>query len=149
MLSRKAKYGLKAVIHLAEAYGRSPVLISTLAAEQRIPQKFLEQILLELKKQGVLRSKSGKGGGYSLSRSPHDVTFGQVIRSLDGALGEYWADESGGTSFETADLTDRAIAMVMTDVRNAVSSVLDHITIQTALQRSRNAALESADAYQI
>ena len=64
MLSKKSKYGLKAVLALAEESGRGPILISELADRQRLPRKFLEAILLELKRHGILQSKKGKGGGY-------------------------------------------------------------------------------------
>ena len=70
MLTKKSKYGLKAVLMLAEEAGRGPVLVSDLADRQRIPKKFLEAILLELKRHGVLQSKKGKGGGYFLRRTP-------------------------------------------------------------------------------
>ena len=68
MLSMKAKYGLRALTILAKQYGQGPVLIAELATKERIPRKFLELILLDLKKKGILRSKKGKGGGYHLSR---------------------------------------------------------------------------------
>src|ERR1041385_9266509 len=86
MLSMKAKYGLKAMIRLAKDYGRGPWLIADLASEEGIPKKFLELILLELKQQGVLQSKKGKGGGYLLAKRPEDISGGQVLRILDGTL---------------------------------------------------------------
>ena len=86
MLTKKSKYGLKAVLELAEEAGRGPVLVSELADRQRLPRKFLEAILLELKRHGLLQSKKGRGGGYFLSRKPADITVGQVIRVLDGPL---------------------------------------------------------------
>jgi Rrf2 family protein len=70
MISRKAKYGLKALIYLARHAGEGPVLIENLADRERIPRKFLEQILLELKKKGLLVSRKGRGGGYRLGRPP-------------------------------------------------------------------------------
>src|SRR6202047_4347221 len=86
MLSKKSKYGLKALLVLAREAGRGPVLVSELADRDRIPKKFLEAILLELKRRGVVESKKGRGGGYFLRRAPDDVTFGEVIRVLDGPL---------------------------------------------------------------
>ncbi len=64
MLSKKAKYGLKAMTVLAREYGNGPLLIGDIAKKERIPLKFLELILLELKKSGFVQSKKGKGGGY-------------------------------------------------------------------------------------
>src|SRR5258707_1348675 len=86
MLSMKAKYGLKAVVRLAREYDRGPVLIADLAADEGIPHKFLELILLQLKQHGVLASRKGKGGGYLLGRRPSDISVGAVLRILDGPL---------------------------------------------------------------
>src|SRR6266481_5413020 len=86
VLSRKSKYGLKALLLLAREAGRGPVLISELADRDAIPKKFLEAILLDLKRHGLVESKKGKGGGYFLRRKPAEITFGEVIRVLDGPL---------------------------------------------------------------
>ena len=73
MLTNKTKYALHALTYLAEAAGRGPVLIAELAREERIPKKFLERILLDLKTRGILRSQKGKGGGYLLARPATQV----------------------------------------------------------------------------
>src|SRR5579871_3571832 len=86
MLSNKAKYALKALRLLATEQGNGPILISSIAAREGIPRKFLEQILLELRKEGILYSKVGKGGGYILSRKPGEIHLGEVIRVIDGPL---------------------------------------------------------------
>src|SRR5262245_47684867 len=86
MLTNKAKYALRALGLLAEEYGRGPMLISEIARKEGIPKKFLELILLELKNQGILQSKKGKGGGYFLSRPPESVSIGSVIRYMVGPL---------------------------------------------------------------
>src|SRR4030081_1922072 len=86
MLTKKSKYGLKAVLVLAEEAGRGPVLVSELASRQRLPKKFLEAILLELKRQDLLQHKKGGVAGDSHRRKPADITVGQVIRVLDGPL---------------------------------------------------------------
>src|SRR5262252_1799457 len=85
-LSRKAKYALRALYALAADEGHGPVLIADLAERERIPRKFLEAILLELKNAGVLHSKKGKGGGYALAKSPDQITVGEVVRIIDGPL---------------------------------------------------------------
>ena len=153
MLSKKAKYGLQAILQLAEQFGQGSVLISDLAAKQQIPKKFLEQILLELKNAGILQSKSGKGGGYSLSRGPHEVTFGQVIRVLDGPFAPVpcVSKTAYARCTECADESTCAIRMVMSDVREAVSNILDRTTLSDGLDKSRMAALNAAGlvSYQI
>ena len=82
MLSKKTKYGLRALLALAADGGSKPVQVSELAEKQRLPRKFLEAILLELTRHGLLLSKKGRGGGYLLSRKAGDITVGQVMRAF-------------------------------------------------------------------
>ena len=86
MLSKKTKYGLKALIYIAKQGGLEPVLISDISEKENIPKKFLEAILLDLKKFGILGSKKGKGGGYYLLKDPQIVTMATLIRVLDGPI---------------------------------------------------------------
>ncbi|MFN7057005.1 RrF2 family transcriptional regulator [Hyphomonas sp.] len=86
MISQKSKYALRALLALAEAPGDAPLLIGDIAAQEVIPRKFLEQILLELKHHGLVVSRRGKAGGYLLLRRPETVTFGEVLRLMDGPL---------------------------------------------------------------
>jgi len=86
MLSKKTQYGLKALGYLAARYGQGPVLISEIAKKKKIPIKFLESILLQLKNKGVLDSKKGKGGGYFLANSPKKTTLASAIRIVDGPI---------------------------------------------------------------
>jgi len=86
MLSKKTQYGLKALGYLAAKYGQGPVLISEIARKKKIPIKFLESILLQLKNKGVLDSKKGKGGGYFLAQSPKKTTLALAIRIVDGPI---------------------------------------------------------------
>lgn len=86
MLSKKAKYAMNALVNLAKKYNTGPILIAEIAQEENIPQKFLEAILLELKKAGVLSSKKGKGGGYYLIKAPSDVNLADIMRLFDGPI---------------------------------------------------------------
>lgn len=86
MLSKKTQYALRALTHLALHYGDEPVRISTIAAQQKIPLKFLENILVELKNADMLESKKGKGGGYVLKMSPKKITLATVIRVINGPI---------------------------------------------------------------
>lgn len=86
MLSKKTQYALKALGYLAGKYGEGPVLISDISKIKKIPIKFLETILLELKQAGVLDSKKGKGGGYFLIQSPKKTTLAQAIRLVGGPI---------------------------------------------------------------
>ncbi|UEG50158.1 Rrf2 family transcriptional regulator [Ferruginibacter lapsinanis] len=86
MLSKKTKYALKALGYLAAKYGEGPVLISDIAKKKKIPIKFLETILLELKQAKVLDSKKGKGGGYYLIQSPKKTSLATAIRLVGGPI---------------------------------------------------------------
>lgn len=86
MLSRKAQYAFRALTHLVDRYEEGPILISEIAKRKRIPLKFLENILLQLKKAGVLDSKKGKGGGYFVKQHPSKTTIASVIRIVDGPI---------------------------------------------------------------
>src|SRR5688572_3180189 len=86
MLSKKAKYAIKALVKLAKEYQKGPILISEISEQERIPKKFLEAILLELKNAGILNSRKGKGGGYYLLKDPKEVPLANVIRLFDGPL---------------------------------------------------------------
>jgi Rrf2 family protein len=86
MLSKKCKYAIHALVYLAERYQAGPVHIQEIAEHQRIPKKFLEAILLELRNAKILHSKKGKGGGYYLYKRPEDVFLIDVVRLMDGAI---------------------------------------------------------------
>ena len=85
-LSKRTQYCLRALYALARDYGKGPTLIAQLAEEEAIPRKFLEQILLSLKSTGLVESKKGKGGGYTLVQPPEQITIGAVIRMVEGPL---------------------------------------------------------------
>jgi len=86
MLSQKAKYALRALLVLAEAGDDRPVLIAHIAERHNLPKKFLEQILLDLKHHGLVQSRRGRSGGYSLLKPASEISFGQVVRIIDGPL---------------------------------------------------------------
>jgi len=83
MLTKKAKYGLKALVFLAGIEPGQTALVADIAAANQIPKKFLDAILGELRNAGFVHSKKGKGGGYTLARVPEEIGVGNVIRALD------------------------------------------------------------------
>ena len=131
VLTRKSKYGLKALLVLAEEAERGPVLIAELAARQRLPKKFLEAILLELKRAGLLHSKKGKGGGYVLGRKPTEITVGQVIRVLEGplALTPCVSQTAYRRCDECPDEGACGVRLAMKRVRDATARILDNTTL--------------------
>jgi Rrf2 family protein len=86
MISQKARYALRALLFLAADTSGAPVQISEIAEKERIPRKFLEAILLELKKTGIVKSHRGRTGGYALGRPAKDISFADVLRVTDGPL---------------------------------------------------------------
>jgi Rrf2 family protein len=86
MLSQKAKYALHAMIVLAQAWDREALQIADIAERRRLPKRFLEQILLDLKHNGLVVSKRGKNGGYALIRPPAEIPVAQIVRIIDGPL---------------------------------------------------------------
>jgi Rrf2 family protein len=86
MISQKARYALRALLYLAARGENTPVQIGEIAEKERIPRKFLEAILLELKKTGIVKSARGRAGGYSLGKSARDISFADVLRVTDGPL---------------------------------------------------------------
>ena len=134
MLSKKAKYGLKATFYLARNYGKGPMLIADLAEKEHVPKKFLELILLELKRHGILISKMGKGGGYSLTRSPDKIFVGQIVRILDGPLAPVPCVSK--TAYQRCAECDNEktceIRKIMLQVRDASATILDYTSLTDA-----------------
>lgn len=145
-LSKRGEYGLRAMIDLAEAFRNSPdgssdssgrvVQIRDIAAREKIPAKFLEQILLTLKNAGLLHSKMGIGGGYYLAHPPESISLGHIVRVLDGPLApircvSQMAYEPCGCPDEEAC----GLRLTMLDVRNAITEILDHTSLANVLDR--------------
>ena len=128
MISKKTIYGLKAAILLAKRYDSGPALIIDLAQEGHIPKKFLEAILLEMKKEGILNSKKGKGGGYVLAKEPRDISIGDIIRTLDGPLSEL--------SFEDDTKETNEIKIILKEVRDAMSNILNKTSLADVIDRA-------------
>src|SRR5512134_683351 len=135
MLSMRAKYGLRAVTALAREHGNGPVLIAHLSASEAIPHKFLELILLDLKRKGILQSKKGKGGGYNLRRPPSMISVGEVIRALDGplALLPCVSQTAYRRCEECVDELTCSIRHVMKEVHAATTHILDGTSLADLL----------------
>lgn len=138
MLSNKAKYALKALRLLATEQGNGPILISSIATREGIPRKFLEQILLELRKEGILYSKVGKGGGYILSRKPGEIHLGEVIRVIDGPLAPIACASVTAyhACYECADVETCEIRVIMREVRDATAKILENKTVADLVKLS-------------
>lgn len=135
MLSKKTQYAFHALTYLAENQDKGPVLISEISQERKISLKFLENILLELKKAGVLGSKKGKGGGYYLIKPPEEVKLARVIRMLDGPIALLPCVSLN--YYEKCENCVEAVCglnRVMADVRDNTLKVLENKTLADVLR---------------
>lgn len=151
MISNKTKYGLHALFHLSQKYNKGPVLIADLAREERIPKKFLELILLDLKNHGILGSKKGKGGGYQLARHPSEIKIGQVVRILDGPLAPVSCVSQ--TAYkpckECKDEHHCGIRLVMKEVREAMANILDKTSLEDVIVNVKKMGTNAMFNFQI
>jgi Rrf2 family protein len=131
MLSKKSQYAFKALTYLSEKYNSGPVLISEIASKKKIPLKFLENILLELKKAGILDSKKGKGGGYFLKQKPEKVKVSAVIRLINGPIAMlpcvslYFYERCKNCNEKHCGLHD-----MMIEVRDATLNIVENRTLK-------------------
>lgn len=144
MISKKTIYAFKALIHLAGIPDGQPVLIADLARDEEIPKKFLEFILLSLRKGGLLQSRVGKGGGYTLALPPGKITLGSVVRILEGDIApvQCLSTTNYARCEECRDEATCGIRLTMADVNVALSGVLDSLTLADMLERSETARLK-------
>ena len=151
MISNKTKYGLNSLFYLGQRYNKGPVLIADLARDENIPKKFLELILLNLKNQGLLESKKGKGGGYQLARHPSEIMIGQAIRILEGPLAPVSCVSQSAYKpcKECKDEHHCGIRLIMKDVREAISNILDKTSLTDVLHRVKNLGIEMTSNFQI
>ena len=127
MLTRKGKYGLKALVHLSRLPEGELAIVNDIAVANTIPKKFLDAILVELRNAGFVESRKGKDGGYRLARPASEIRIGQAIRVLDGPLAPLAC--ASATRYERChDCRDEAaceIRYTMLEVRQAIADVLD------------------------
>jgi len=130
MLTKKGKYGLKAMVYLAEADPDSLVSVGEIAKARNIPRKFLDNILTDLRLAGFVQSRKGKGGGFCLAKPASQISIGNIIRSLDGPLAPLpCASKTGYKACEDCIEVDCTIRYMMLEVREAIANVLDKRTL--------------------
>lgn len=131
MLSKKSQYAFKALTYLTEKYNEGPVLISEISRKKKIPLKFLENILLELKKADILGSKKGKGGGYFLNKPPEKIKVATIIRLVNGPIAMlpcvslYFYERCKNCNEKHCGLHD-----MMIEVRDATLNVVENRTLK-------------------
>src|SRR4051812_15809428 len=136
-LSVRGEYALRAVLVLGLNYGEHVVRIQTISDEQKIPKRFLEQILNDLKSAGVVESKRGLAGGYRLSRHPRDITLAVIVRHIEGALAPVsCVSERYYEKCSCPDETRCPIRNVMKEVREAVVKIVERVTVAELCERA-------------
>jgi Rrf2 family cysteine metabolism transcriptional repressor len=143
-LSKRTEYGLRAVVQLARLWPRNFVQSRDLATHEELPNKFLESILLALRRGGFLESKVGSGGGYRLSRAPRDISVGDVIRRLEGRL-------SLKDNQPTQEMSPGKVAvrLINEKLTSATDDVLDNITLEELMDHVNRAASVQNSMYYI
>lgn len=141
MLSQKARYALHALLVLADHGEDEPIMIAEIAERARVPRKFLEQILLDLKRRGIVRSLRGRAGGYLLGRQPKNITFAEVIRTIDGplALSPCVSTTAYHKCEDCDDEETCAIRKVLLAARDATAAILEERTLAGAMTSRRRA----------
>jgi Rrf2 family protein len=131
VLTRKGKYGLKAMVHLAGLAPDALAQVADIARTNSISKKFLDQILTELRHAGLVYSKKGKGGGYALARPAQEIKIGAIVRALDGPLAPIPC--ASVTAFRACedcnDLRSCPVRLIMVSARNAIANVLDNLSL--------------------
>lgn len=138
ILSKKTRYAIVALTRLAREYGKGPMQIKEIAEEEKIPQNFLENILLELRKLGILGSKLGKSGGYFLLKKPDEVNLAEIVRHFEGTIAlMYCVSEKAYQPCEFCkDESSCEIRKVFKEVRDTTYGILTRTTLE-ALARSK------------
>lgn len=139
MLSKRCKYALKALEYIAKQDGNHPILIAEISEQQNIPKKFLEAILLDLRRDGLLQSRMGKNGGYSLRLPATEINIGHVIRLIDGPIAlipcvsyKFYEPCAECTDEETCGLRN-----IVHEVREATNKILSKVTLADLLKREK------------
>jgi Rrf2 family protein len=138
ILSKKTRYAIVALTRLAREFGNGPMQIREIAVDEKIPQNFLENILLELKKMGILGSKLGKAGGYFLLKKPSDVNLAEIVRHFEGTIAlMYCVSEKAYQPCEFCkDEATCQIRKVFKEIRDTSYNILTHSTLEVLIKNS-------------
>lgn len=142
-LSLRGKYALRALIVLGLNNGSSVVRIQTISDQQKIPKRFLEQILNDLKAGGIVESKRGVAGGYRLRRAPEQITLSEIVRYIEGPLAPVsCVSERFYEPCTCPEEARCAIRSVMKEVRDAIVTIMDRVTLAELCERARRLQAE-------
>ena len=139
ILSKKTRYAIVALTRLAREYGKGPMQIREISESEKIPQSFLENILLELKKAGILGSNLGKAGGYYLLKKPEEVSLAEVVRHFEGTISlMYCVSENSYRPCKFCkDENTCQIRKVFKEIRDNTNAVLARTTLRELMKNKR------------
>lgn len=147
MLSQKARYALRALLHLVEhGAGGKPIHVGEIAEAQKVPRKYLELIMTELKRADIVAGRRGPGGGYVLARAPAEISFAEVMRSTDGpiALVPCASQNFYARCDDCHDEATCAIRKVMVEVREEAVRILERTSLADAARREEAGGIVGA-----
>lgn len=145
-LSVRGEYALRAMQVLAENYHEGVIRIQAISQAQNIPKRFLEQILNDLKAGGFVESRRGVSGGYRLARPPDEITLAPIIRHIEGALAPVsCVSEHFYEPCSCPDVARCALRSVLREVRDAISAILDRLTLADLSERARQLRAQPGD----
>lgn len=147
-ISKKGDYATRAMQDLALHYEEGPIQIEEIARRQHLPARYLEQILLSLKRTGFVESKRGMSGGYYLAKQPREITVGAIIRAMEGPIIPIFCVDSGPREI-CVEEPYCSLRDIWVDVRNAVMQIVDQATLEDLCQRSRTKQERQEVSYQI
>jgi len=134
-ITKRGEYALKTLLALAFVYGQRTLSLREISEQERLPVKFLEQIMMVLRRSDFVESTKGKHGGYALSRPPQSITVGEIIRSVDGPLAPVGNAKEIERRIHKED-RHPGLYSTLLDVRNAISDILDHRSLADICTRS-------------
>jgi Rrf2 family protein len=144
-LSKRTEYGLRAVVQLARLWPTGLIQSRDLARQEELPNKFLESILLALRRGGFLESKVGSGGGYRLARDPREISVGDLVRRLEG---RFSLKEKEGISPGDLSPAKAAVRLINERLTQAMDNVLDKMTLEQLMEQvSRATSLQQSMYY--
>jgi Rrf2 family cysteine metabolism transcriptional repressor len=133
-ISTKGRYGLRAVLDLATNYHDKPIVLSSIAERQQLSEGYLEQLMVPMKKAGIINSARGAQGGYYLARDPRDITVGEVFRALEGPLALVACiSEKNGEYCQRKDACGSAF--IWEEIQLAISDILDKYSIYDLISK--------------
>jgi len=151
MLSKRAKYGIRALVYLGQLQGQGPIQIRDISETLGIPRKFLEAILLDLRNEGILQSRKGKLGGYFMERAPDTITMARVLRLIDGPLAAVPCVSQ--TAYAHCDDCPSektcVIRCIMKEVRDVTAKILDETTLEQLVAKADQLNVVPELEYQI